>query len=677
MVWRQTLAFVLCALVLVVWIALFPNAPPRPAAVPGPVPARPGEAPPAANGVVPPTGPAVSGPAVPPAGPAAQPPAPGPGGTPPLGPPSRAVIPRNHQEVRVSAGSKLEYIADSRDGVLQRAFLPEYHEAIDQKDPYLLLYPPLRSPAALGLEFEGLEAIPPGEEWDLEEVKAEGKPSTIILRNKVEDVEITKTLVPPGEVKAGAAGFDVQGPVGPRILRVRVAFQNTGNAEKQFSYRIAGGSGIDTESLQAPGSDLELACGTWVQGDLVQVEIFNAAKLASQSSQWSRTERIAWVGLSSSYFTSIFFPVGAGAVLRVGFLEKAYAEAIPDAQQVEQLAGRPISVLGAQELSDLSAKAFKNLRMGFRSHRIILKPGAREEHDFGLYLGPRESRELAEYSNLNFVGVNQYGTFGILVKLFIWLLGCLKYIAFGSWGFAIMLLTFVVKLCLHPINKRSQGGMQRFQKKMAKIKPQMDEIKARFEKDRVRQNVEIQKLWKENKINPGQQMLGCMIIFLQLPIWWGLYSTLQYAPGLRQAAFLYIKDITRPDNLFSFGFSLPFIGEYFNLLPVLYVILTIANQRMQPKPEDPQMLAQYNMMSFMMVFFGFLFYKSPAGFMLYIMTSAGLGILESKIIKAELRWEEERGEDSNGKGASRKGPASTALYPARARRPEDEKGRRR
>ena len=124
--------------------------------------------------------------------------------------------------------------------------------------------------------------------------------------------------------------------------------------------------------------------------------------------------------------------------------------------------------------------------------------------------------------------------------------------------------------------------------------------------------------------------------------------------------------------LFKFGFNVPLLGEWFNLLPVLYVILTIVQQRMQPKPEDPQMRQQYNMMTFMMAFFGYIFYASPSGFILYIMTSAALGILESKIIKAELRHEEERAVAlGSGQDTAGGSPNSGAMYPARSRKSED------
>ena len=139
-------------------------------------------------------------------------------------------------------------------------------------------------------------------------------------------------------------------------------------------------------------------------------------------------------------------------------------------------------------------------------------------------------------------------------------------------------------------------------------------------------------------------------------------------PHLRQARFLYIEDLTRPDMLFSFGYPLPWIGEFFNLLPLLYVVLTVVNQRLQPRPDDPQMLAQYKMMTFMLVIFGFIFYSFPAGFMLYIMTSAALGIVESKIIKAELAKDPEIGATASGEAPASQSSGNSAPYPARQKK---------
>jgi YidC/Oxa1 family membrane protein insertase len=456
-----------------------------------------------------------------------------------------------------------------------------------------------------------------------------------------------------------------------RHLKVRVEIANRGAAERRLVYALHGPVAIDTESIQAEGNDIHLGYGFWGRRGDVHAGVLSAADLSG--GRWERTDRMAWVGISNNYFTSILFPLEgqAGAAPQsAGHVEKAFGESFPDPRKVDALAqaeqGKPAAQLAPDAVSALAAKAYKNLRVGLRSTKLLIKPGETVAHEYGLYLGPRSPEALAPYDALNFRGVNHYGLFTIIIKFFIWLLGLLKVIAFGSWGLAIILLTVIVKACLHPINRKSQAGMMRFQKQMQKIKPEMDELKTRYGDNRMKMNQEMQKLWKAHGINPAQQMAGCLLIFCQLPIWYGLYSTLQYALGLRQASFLWMKDLTRPDMLVHWGASLPFLGEWLNVLPIAYVILTVINQRLQPKPTDPQMLAQYRMMSFMLVFFGFIFYKFPSGFMLYIMTSAGLGIIESKIIKRELARDDTAGPE----------PLPQAAYPGRPKKPDRDAGAR-
>ena len=169
----------------------------------------------------------------------------------------------------------------------------------------------------------------------------------------------------------------------------------------------------------------------------------------------------------------------------------------------------------------------------------------------------------------------------------------------------------------------------------------MKALREKHKADPLKANQEIQKLFREHGVNPAQMAGGCLMLFLQLPIWIGLISTFRLAIELRQASFLYIPDLTAPDHLSHLPFSLPFLGDWFNLLPILYVIVTLVNQKMMPKSDDPQMQKQQKMMSYMMVAFGFIFYNFASGLLLYFLTSASLGILEQKIIRAELKREEE------------------------------------
>ena len=661
MVWRYLLAFILSLAVIFLWQAMQPPPPPRPA--PG------------------------AGAGQPQAGLPQQAAQPAPGGEKEKEKPEAVRFDREHKEVKLRLlEDRFECVADSKGGgCLAAVLLPEYHETVKSLDPYQLLFPPPGDRAGtFGLSVEDPKLnvnllIPWGENWKLEESRAADGMPIAVFENSVGSVTVRKQVLPG--VGADAPVEADPGPGSLRHLQLRVEFTNTGNDPQEVKYRVYGPTAIDTESFQSPGSDIQVLRGRWSDGQTVRVELAQASSLPGD--RWDSSSDIAWVGLQNNYFASILFPIVRDGP-RARFIENGFSEAYPDWQTVTKLAlethKKKPEELSADELKALSDKAYKNAAVGLRA-KISVKPGETVVHEYGLYLGPRESGMLARYDRvkvagveyrLDFSGVNHYGWYSFIVKLFIWLLDFLKGVAFQSWGLAIILLTLVVRICLHPINKKSQASMTRFQKKMQKIKPEMDEIKTRFADNRLKMNQEIQKLWKKHGINPGQQMAGCLMLLLQLPIWFGLYATLIYAFGLRQASFLWIEDLTRPDKLFAFGTAVPLVGEHFNLLPILYVILTIVNQRLQPRPEDPQMLTQYRMMTFMLVLFGYIFYSSPAGFMLYIMTSSGLGIIESKIIKAELAREES---SVGGASPSPKAGAPVPLYPSRPKQAEDGRDR--
>jgi YidC/Oxa1 family membrane protein insertase len=252
--------------------------------------------------------------------------------------------------------------------------------------------------------------------------------------------------------------------------------------------------------------------------------------------------------VSNYYFTCVLFPFGANGA-PADFVEKGFADSYPDRQSLDELArsthGRPFAELDPQTAAGLAPKAYRNVRAGFRSRQVKIPPGQTVVHEYGLYAGPRDRESLGPYAALSLDEVNRYGMLSPIVTFFIWLLSLLKSVALGSWGMAIVLLTLIVKLCLHPINKKSQASMHRFQKKMQAVKPEMDALKERYAQKPAQMQKEMQALFKKHGINPGQQAAGCLMIFLQMPIWIGLLTTLNYAIGLRQAGFLYIRDLTR------------------------------------------------------------------------------------------------------------------------------------
>ena len=263
-----------------------------------------------------------------------------------------------------------------------------------------------------------------------------------------------------------------------------------------------------------------------------------------------------------------------------------------------------------------------------------------------MYLGPKDPEVLSSYKELNYRSVIQYGSWiapAFLVRLFLASLKGLRAVVF-DYGIAIVILTLLVKLLLHPLNRKNQKAMQRYQHKMAAIQPEIDRIKERYKNNRQKMQREMQRVMKEHGVNPQQMLGGCLLMFLQLPIWIALISVFRVAIELRQAPAFFglIADLSLPDRTLEFSSPLPLVGwKYLNVLPVLYVILTLVQQRLSPKPKDEQARQQQKMMGFMMVFFGFIFYNFSSGLLLYFLTSALLGIVEQQIIRRELAAEKE------------------------------------
>ncbi len=223
-----------------------------------------------------------------------------------------------------------------------------------------------------------------------------------------------------------------------------------------------------------------------------------------------------------------------------------------------------------------------------------------------------------------------------------------------DWGFAIILLVLIVRTILHPITKKSQINMQRFGKVMQKLKPEIDKLKQKYPNDPKKVQSEQMALMQKYGVNPFQ-MLGCLPMFLQMPIWIALYALLYFMFDIRQEpAFFgvfqlfgdwpFLADLSSADHFFG-KFAEP---KHFllwnitgiNVLPILMgVIFFIQQKYMSPQSmaTTPEQASQQKIMRIMMVvMFPLMLYSAPSGLTLYILTSSTVGILESKRIRKHI-----------------------------------------
>ena len=264
--------------------------------------------------------------------------------------------------------------------------------------------------------------------------------------------------------------------------------------------------------------------------------------------------------------------------------------------------------------------------------------GQRSALRFHTYFGPKRDDARAEIPVLMKIDAHDRASFLSVGWLTDGLVGVLRLFASitGSWGVAIILLTFVVRLALFPLNRKSQATMARFAEKQQILKPKLDELAKRYKNNAKKLNEEKMKLLKEHGATPP--LMGCLPPFLQIPIFVGLFSALRTTYELRQQPFIgWIRDLSRPDELVRFKspFHLPLVGEIrgLNVLPLLMVVLWIVHQKMMPKPSDPQQAQIQKMMIFMPILFGLMLYNYASGLSLYMITSSTLGIIEQTVIR--------------------------------------------
>jgi YidC/Oxa1 family membrane protein insertase len=151
-------------------------------------------------------------------------------------------------------------------------------------------------------------------------------------------------------------------------------------------------------------------------------------------------------------------------------------------------------------------------------------------------------------------------------------------------------------------------------------------------------------------------ILGCLPMFIQMPIFIALWRALQTTFELRQAPFLYffgihfswIHDLSQPDGLVKFASPIPLIFgmsiSAINILPLAMAVVTFINQKyFTPKPAaaSPEQEQQQKMMMWMTLVFPFMFYTFPSGLNLYYLTSTTLGIIESKIVRNHIKRADE------------------------------------
>ncbi|MBI5144723.1 MAG: YidC/Oxa1 family insertase periplasmic-domain containing protein [Candidatus Omnitrophica bacterium] len=238
-----------------------------------------------------------------------------------------------------------------------------------------------------------------------------------------------------------------------------------------------------------------------------------------------------------------------------------------------------------------------------------LEPGQIWEEKFLIYLGPQDLQLLSQGKS-DWQAIMYYGTFDFIAQLLLQLLHFLYKIV-RNWGAVVVVLSFLIYLLLFPLTLKQMRSM----KEMQTLQPKIEELRKLYKDNPQRLNKEIMQLYREHKVNPFG---GCLPLILQIPIFFALYQVLMRSVSLKGANFLWIKDLSGPDRLFTLPFSLPVLGNEINLLPILMTIGMFIQQKISMAASGSASNEQQKMMLILFpLMFGFIFYHMPAGLVLY------------------------------------------------------------
>lgn len=410
-------------------------------------------------------------------------------------------------------------------------------------------------------------------------------------------------------------------------LEFEIEIINVGSEMHKVAYRLDGPNGLPLEgkwyaskvSRNWGGAglrDFVISMGGGTPGMIGPMAIAENKKLPPP---WpdTRDAPLTFIGVDAQYFSAVLLPKREKTTkpwfeelmpLRVGKVD-------PEHLNLTNTSCRLISVVEE------------------------LKPNDAISHKFRLFAGPKNTAVLAPYGLSDLV----YFGWPIFAMVAVPLTHILHffYSIVGNYGVAIILLTILVRGCMFPLSLKQAAGAQ----KMQIIQPEIKKLAEKHKNDAAARSKAQQELFRKHNYNP---LSGCLPIFIQMPVFIGLYRSLMVAIELRDASLFshsirWCSNLAAPDMLYDWHMYMPVwfnngigifaLGPYFNILPILTIVLFIVQQKMfMPPAMDEQAAMQQKIMQYMMIFMGLMFFKVASGLCIYFIVSSLWGLIERQFL---------------------------------------------
>ena len=256
-------------------------------------------------------------------------------------------------------------------------------------------------------------------------------------------------------------------------------------------------------------------------------------------------------------------------------------------------------------------------RLQFAARQIA--PGGECERVTSLFIGPKKLSALQKFdADAKLDEVMEFGMWSWLCKLLVPTLNGF-YAVVPNYGVAILLLTVLVRVLFWPLTHKSTQSM----KKMSEIQPKIKELQEKFKDNPQKLQQETWAVYRDNKVNP---MASCLPMLVQIPVFIALFYVLRNSVELRYAPFLWIADLSEPENLLAGVLPIPL-----NILPILMALTMGLQSYFTPSAGDPKQ--QRMMMVMMPAMMLFMFYSFPSALSLYWTVSQVLAIVQMVMIR--------------------------------------------
>lgn len=325
--------------------------------------------------------------------------------------------------------------------------------------------------------------------------------------------------------------------------------------------------------------------GPAVYTDAEKYQKISFGDIADNSAKFVKTADNGWLAMVQHYFVSAWVP-------QPGVQREYYMRKLEGSKLFQMGVIVPVAEIG---------------------------PGTSTLTSVTLFAGPQEQAALKQVApGLDLVV--DYGWLTVIAAPIFWALQFIHGVV-GNWGWAIVVLTIMIKLAFFPLSAASYRSMA----KMRMVTPRLVQLKARYADDKPRLNQEMMKLYQTEKINP---LGGCLPILIQIPVFIALYWVLLGAVEMRDAPWVgWITDLASPDPWY--------------ILPIIMIISMVVQMKLNPTPPDP---IQAKVMMAMPFVFGIMFLWFPAGLVLYWVVNNVLSIAQ--------QWQITRMMESGAKAAN-------------------------